>query len=85
MAALPQLKDAALALDELDAEVDEAVATIQRETDHFVQEWLANVGEGVPGYVTPKVAVGAVVGNDAGQILLVQRAITPWTRVVAAR
>jgi ADP-ribose pyrophosphatase YjhB (NUDIX family) len=56
------------------AEVDEAVATIERETDHFVQEWLANVGEGVPGYVTPKVAVGAVVGNDAGQILLVQRA-----------
>jgi ADP-ribose pyrophosphatase YjhB (NUDIX family) len=28
----------------------------------------------VPGYVTPKVAVGAVVGNAAGEILLVQRA-----------
>ena len=28
----------------------------------------------MPGYVTPKVAVGAVVGNDAGEILLVQRA-----------
>jgi ADP-ribose pyrophosphatase YjhB (NUDIX family) len=68
------IKAAALTLDEFDAEVDEAVATIQRETDHFVQEWLANVGEGVPGYVTPKVAVGAVVGNDRGQILLVQRA-----------
>ena len=27
-----------------------------------------------PGYVTPKVAVGAVVGNDEGEILLVQRA-----------
>src|SRR3712207_7793138 len=26
------------------------------------------------GYVTPKVAVGAVVGNDDGEILLVQRA-----------
>jgi ADP-ribose pyrophosphatase YjhB (NUDIX family) len=64
------IKAAAIALDE----VDEAAATIERETDHFVQEWLANVGEGVPGYVTPKVAVGAVVGNDAGQILLVQRA-----------
>lgn len=45
----------------------------QRETDHFVQEWLANVGEGVPGYVTPKIAIGAVVGNDDGEILLVQR------------
>ncbi len=36
--------------------------------------WLASVGEGVPGYVTPKVAVGALVGNDAGELLLVQRA-----------
>ncbi len=42
--------------------------------DHQVQEWLRQVGNGVAGYVTPKVAVGAVVGNDAGQILLVQRA-----------
>lgn len=42
-------------------------------TDHFVGEWLDNIGEGVPGYITPKVAVGAVVGNDQGQMLLVQR------------
>lgn len=47
---------------------------VRREADHFVQEWLDNVGEGVPGYITPKVAIGAVVGNDAGQMLLVQRA-----------
>jgi ADP-ribose pyrophosphatase YjhB (NUDIX family) len=40
----------------------------------LVQEWMQVVGDGVPGYVTPKVAVGAVVGNDAGEILLVQRA-----------
>ncbi len=40
----------------------------------LVEEWLATVGEGVAGYVTPKAAVGAVVGNDAGEILLVQRA-----------
>ncbi len=46
---------------------------VRRETDHFVQEWLESIGEGVPGYVTPKVAVGAVVGNEAGEILLVQR------------
>lgn len=46
---------------------------IARTTDHFVQEWLDNVGEGVPGYVTPKVAIGAVVGNSQGQMLLVQR------------
>ena len=38
-----------------------------------VDEWLKGVGKGVPGYVTPKVAIGAVVGNEAGEILLVQR------------
>ena len=55
------------------AALDEALE-VQRETDHFVQEWLENVGEGVPGYVTPKIAIGAVVGNDHGELLLVQRA-----------
>jgi ADP-ribose pyrophosphatase YjhB (NUDIX family) len=52
---------------------DEALE-VRRERDHFVQEWMESIGEGVPGYVTPKVAVGGVVGNDAGEILLVQRA-----------
>jgi ADP-ribose pyrophosphatase YjhB (NUDIX family) len=40
----------------------------------LVNEWLRGVGSGVAGYVTPKVAIGAVVGNDAGELLLVQRA-----------
>ena len=44
------------------------------ESEVLVEEWMKIVGSGVPGYVTPKVAVGAVVGNDAGEILLVQRA-----------
>jgi ADP-ribose pyrophosphatase YjhB (NUDIX family) len=39
----------------------------------LVEGWLASVGHGVAGYVTPKVAVGAVVGNDKGEILLIQR------------
>jgi ADP-ribose pyrophosphatase YjhB (NUDIX family) len=39
-----------------------------------VEEWLDIVGEGVAGYVTPKVAVGAVVGNVDNELLLVQRA-----------
>jgi ADP-ribose pyrophosphatase YjhB (NUDIX family) len=39
-----------------------------------VQEWLDRVGAGVAGYVTPKITVGAVVGNDAGELLLIQRA-----------
>ena len=46
---------------------------IRREQDHFVQEWMESVGEGIPGYVTPKVAIGAIVGNEEGKILLVQR------------
>jgi ADP-ribose pyrophosphatase YjhB (NUDIX family) len=44
------------------------------EAPGLVQEWLRLVGAGVGGYVTPKVAVGAVVGNDRGELLLVQRA-----------
>ena len=40
----------------------------------WVGEWMKSIGEGVPGYVTPKMAVGCVVGNDNGEILLVQRA-----------
>ena len=47
---------------------------MRRERGHFVQEWMDNIGEGIPGYVTPKVAIGAIVGNDAGEILLVKRA-----------
>ena len=44
------------------------------EAGPLVEEWMRLVGAGVAGYVTPKVAVGAVVGNDRGEILLVQRA-----------
>ena len=44
------------------------------DADTLVDEWMKNAGLGVAGYVTPKTAVGAVVGNDKGEILLVQRA-----------
>ena len=44
------------------------------DSESLVEEWMKGVGSGVPGYQTPKVAVGAVVSNDAGEILLVQRA-----------
>jgi ADP-ribose pyrophosphatase YjhB (NUDIX family) len=49
-------------------------AGMELKAEVLVEEWLRTVGRGVPGYVTPKVAVGAVVGNDEGQILLIQRA-----------
>ncbi|GAC1594196.1 MAG: NUDIX hydrolase [Acidimicrobiales bacterium] len=44
------------------------------DVDATVADWIGSVGQGVAGYQTPKVAVGAVVGNDDGKILLVQRA-----------
>jgi ADP-ribose pyrophosphatase YjhB (NUDIX family) len=50
-----------------------AAAIEEAESDALFEEWLGTVGEGVGGYVTPKVAVAAVVGNDAGEILLTQR------------
>ena len=43
---------------DIKAAADEALE-VRRERDHFVQEWFDNIGEGVPGYVTPKVAIGA--------------------------
>ncbi len=46
----------------------------QLDSDILVEEWMKVVGAGVAGYVTPKVAVGAVVGNERGELLLVQRA-----------
>src|SRR5436305_2608585 len=46
----------------------------EAEADELVEELLASVGSGVPGYVTPKCAVAAIVGNEAGEILLTQRA-----------
>ncbi len=51
-----------------------AAALEEAEADALFEEWLATVGEGVAGYVTPKVAVAAVVGNDEGELLLTQRA-----------
>src|SRR5690606_31381023 len=44
------------------------------DAETLVEEWMRSVGDGVAGYQTPKVAVGAVVGNEDGEILLVQRA-----------
>jgi ADP-ribose pyrophosphatase YjhB (NUDIX family) len=44
------------------------------DAEGLVEEWLGQVVEGIPGYVTPKVAIGAAVGNDQGQLLLIKRA-----------
>lgn len=52
----------------------EGQPTGSRVPAELVSEWMKGVGSGVPGYVTPKIAIGAVVGNDGGEILLVKRA-----------
>src|SRR5436305_14873417 len=46
----------------------------EAEADALYEEWLVSVGSGVPGYVTPKSAVAAIVGNERGELLLTQRA-----------
>jgi len=52
-----------------------AAATSQPlDPTELVAEWTKTIGHGVPGYVTPKNTVGAIVGNDDGELLLVQRA-----------
>lgn len=51
-----------------------SAAIEEAEADALYEEWIAAVGDGIDGYVTPKVAVAAVVGNDNGEILLTQRA-----------
>jgi len=45
-----------------------------RSADEWAGEWMKAIKKGVPGYVTPKLAVGAVVGNEQGELLLIQRA-----------
>jgi ADP-ribose pyrophosphatase YjhB (NUDIX family) len=50
-----------------------AAAIEEAEAEALYEEWLSTVGEGVAGYVTPKVAVAAIVGNDKGELLLTQR------------
>jgi len=46
------------------------------EPEELVEEWMKHVGRGVPGYQTPKVGVGAVVVDDEGRVLLIQRSDT---------
>jgi ADP-ribose pyrophosphatase YjhB (NUDIX family) len=50
-----------------------AAAIEEAEAEALYEEWLSTVGQGVAGYVTPKVAVAAIVGNERGELLLTQR------------
>jgi ADP-ribose pyrophosphatase YjhB (NUDIX family) len=50
-----------------------AAALEEAEAGAEFAAWSGDIGSGVAGYVTPKTAVGAVVGNERGEILLGQR------------
>jgi ADP-ribose pyrophosphatase YjhB (NUDIX family) len=50
-----------------------AAASDGPDRDETYEAWLASVRAHHEGYVTPKVAVGAVVGNEEGELLLTQR------------
>lgn len=54
------------------AEIRSVVGS-ERTPDSILDEWMKHVGEGVSGYQTPKATVGAIVTNDLGELLLVQR------------
>jgi ADP-ribose pyrophosphatase YjhB (NUDIX family) len=55
------------------ADIRHAAEVDALEPEELLVEWMHTVGEGVAGYQTPKIAVGAVVGNEQDEILLVQR------------
>ena len=52
----------------------QASSSLPIDVDTLVQEWTKTIGHGVPGYVTPKNTVAAIVGNDDEELLLVERA-----------
>jgi ADP-ribose pyrophosphatase YjhB (NUDIX family) len=50
------------------------VALEEAEAEALFEDWMISVGSGVQGYVTPKLAVAAIVANEQGELLLTQRA-----------
>lgn len=60
------------------ATVNESAALDPTFADELATRWRSDVVQGVPGYVTPKVGIGAVVFNDRDEILLIQRPEGGW-------
>lgn len=58
---------------EVAADIKAAVSADPERAPEHRAEWMKIVGSGVAGYATPKVAVGAVVGDEDGRLLLIQR------------
>ncbi len=61
----------------LSVAADMVAATHESTTpEEMVAAWMALSARGVSGYVTPKTGVGAFVGNDRGELLLIKRSDT---------
>ncbi|MCL5077197.1 MAG: NUDIX hydrolase N-terminal domain-containing protein [Actinobacteria bacterium] len=58
---------------EIKAFADEVTDPASHYPQQQVELWREAIVRGIPGYVTPKSAVGAIVGNASGEILLIQR------------
>lgn len=66
---------------ELAAEMAATRETLTQDTKlsaALYERWRGEIGSGVPGYVTPKVGVGAVVFNERSELLLIERPSRKW-------
>jgi ADP-ribose pyrophosphatase YjhB (NUDIX family) len=70
------------------ADIKARASADRAQAAEFHEEWMTSVRTGLAGYATPKVAVGAVVGNDDGELLMIQRAdsgiwlyVTGWADI----
>jgi ADP-ribose pyrophosphatase YjhB (NUDIX family) len=61
--------DVAVALSAMADDADPVVLA----GDELVGEWMREIPSGMDGYRTPRVSVGAIVGNDRGELLLIKR------------
>lgn len=55
------------------AHIDGLGISSESTSDEIFDHYHKNIGSGISGYVTPKAAIGAIVGNEDGEILLIQR------------
>jgi len=60
------------------ATVNDSASLDSELAEKFAKRWRADVGSGIPGYVTPKVGVGAAVFNERDEILLIKRTEGHW-------
>ncbi len=65
--------DIAAEVDTLDVAAGKLDAAMAHTAQQVEAHWVSSIGDRTAGYVTPKVAIGAVVGDESGRILLIQR------------